>query len=381
MTSGAEIVATRIAMGLDASRFESIICSTRRSDPADVAAVEAAGAAVLSLDRRSRYEVWRWRPLLELLRSGRVDVLHAHKFASNVWASALVRLADVPVVLAHEHSWSFDGEPIRRLLDRMVVARSVDVFLSVSDEDRRRMIEVERIAPRKLRTIPNGIPPFRAGNGPEVRRDLGIGLGAPTIGTVCSLRPEKALEVLLEAVTELASTRPELKVLIVGEGPERSRLEQLALDRGLSEVVLFLGRRPHDELPDLLDALDVVVSTSDREGSPLTIMEWMAAGKAIVATAVGGVPALLEDGVHGILVPTRDPATLARVVANLLDRPALRETLGASAAERQAREFAFATMMDRLQDLYIALYRSSEKGRWEAQEAAEHAAPSLAPAD
>src|SRR5258705_1108210 len=77
MTAGAEIVATRIAIGLDPSRFESIICSTRRSDPADVAAVEATGACVLGLDRRSRYEGWRWRPLLALLRSGRIDVLHA----------------------------------------------------------------------------------------------------------------------------------------------------------------------------------------------------------------------------------------------------------------------------------------------------------------
>jgi glycosyltransferase involved in cell wall biosynthesis len=379
MTSGAEIVATRIAMGLDRGRFESIICSTRRSDPADITAVEAAGARVLSLDRRSRAEVWRWRPLLSLLRSGRVDVLHAHKFASNVWAGGLAHAADVPVVLAHEHTWSFSGNPLRRLFDREFVARSVDLILCVSDEDRRRMIEVEGIRPQKVRTIPNGIPPVPRGDGASIRQELGIPAGAPTVGTICGLRAQKAVEVLIEAVARLAPGHPGLRVLIVGDGPERDRLERLVSERGLGSIVLFLGQRSHDDVPHILDALDVAVSSSDFEGAPLSVLEWMAAGKAIVATAVGGVPSLIEHGTHGLLVPPRDADRIAAAIGELLDRPTLRTALGVAAAERQRAEFALDAMLERLQGLYLELYRTSEKGRKEAWNASRSTLASGAP--
>src|SRR5690349_16701164 len=89
MTAGAETVATRIALALDRDRFESIICSTRPSPPHHVEAARAAGVQVLELSRRSKMDLWRWRPLVRLLRSGQVDVVHAHKFGSNLWAALL----------------------------------------------------------------------------------------------------------------------------------------------------------------------------------------------------------------------------------------------------------------------------------------------------
>ena len=115
MTSGAEILATQIAVGLDPSRFESIICSTRSSAPEHVATARAAGIEVLELGRGSKVDVWRWLPLIRLLRTGRVDIVHAHKFGSNVWTAVLSQLAPVPVLLAHEHTWSFEGKPLRDL--------------------------------------------------------------------------------------------------------------------------------------------------------------------------------------------------------------------------------------------------------------------------
>src|SRR5205085_2728317 len=96
MTSGAEILATQIAVGLDPSRFESIICSTRSSAPEHVAMARAAGIEVLELKRRSKLDVWRWSPLVRLLRSGRVDIVHAHKFGSNLWAAVLSPFSSAP---------------------------------------------------------------------------------------------------------------------------------------------------------------------------------------------------------------------------------------------------------------------------------------------
>src|SRR5512133_2946360 len=123
MTAGAETVATRIALALDADRFESIICSTRPSPLHHVEAARAAGVQVLELRRHSKADVWRWRPLVRLLRSGRIDVVHAHKFGSNLWASLLTpRGRGMPVLIAHEHSWSYEGT-LRRVVDRELIGR------------------------------------------------------------------------------------------------------------------------------------------------------------------------------------------------------------------------------------------------------------------
>jgi len=367
MTSGGEIVAARVALNLDPERFESILCSTRPSDVANVRRAEAAGVRVLTLDRQSRLDVVKWYPLLELLRRERVDILHAHKFGSNAWAAVLGRLARVPVIVAHEHTWAYSGQPLRRFIDREVIGRSADAFLAVSPEDRRRMIEFERVDSTKVRYVPNGIPAMAAGDGLELRRSLRADPETPLIGTVCALRPQKSIDVLLAATALLVIERPDLRVVIVGEGPERLRLERLSEELGLAANVEFLGSRAHEDLPDILAAIDIVVSSSSFEGMPLAVIEWMAAGKAIVATNVGGVPALIEDGVTGLLVDAGDPHQLAEAIARLLRDADLRSALGANAARRQQRTFDLRHMVSSLESLYETLYWSSPRGRREAR--------------
>lgn len=366
MTSGGEILATRIGMALDPDRFGSVICASRPSAPQHVREAEASGARVLQLDRRSRVDLAGWRPFVKLLRDEQVDVLHSHKHGSNVWAASLGRLTGVPVVVAHEHSWSYLGQPLRRTLDRHLVGRSVDVVVGTSQEHWRRLTAVLGLDPTKVRYVSNAVPTMPAGDAAVTRGDLGISPGSPVIGTVCTLRPEKAIDVLIQATAILIEDIPELTLLIVGEGPERPSIERLVDDLGLRGRVRLLGRRPPEALPDLLAALDVAVSSSDFEAAPLSVMEFMASGRAIVATRVGGIPSLIDDGSEGLLVPPRDPAALAGAVSSLLRDPALRTRLGAQALDRQRRDFGFELMVRRLEDLYESLYWTSERGRREA---------------
>jgi glycosyltransferase involved in cell wall biosynthesis len=190
MTAGAETVATRFALSLDTDRFESIICSTRPSARHHVKAARAAGVEVIELGRQSKIDVWRWGPLWRLLRSGRVDVLHAHKYGSNLWAALLKPRGRLPVLLAHEHSWSYEGT-LRRVVDRELIARRADAIVAVSQTDRLRMVELERIPPEKVAFVPNGIPDRPLGDGEWVRRELGLAASDSVVGTVCGLRPEK----------------------------------------------------------------------------------------------------------------------------------------------------------------------------------------------
>lgn len=353
MTAGAETVATRFALSLDPDRFESIICSTRPSARHHVKAARAAGVEVLELGRRSKIDVWRWRPLWRLLRSGRVDVLHAHKHGSNLWAALLKPRGRLPVLLAHEHSWSYEGT-LRRVLDRELIARRADAVVAVSQVDRLRMVELERIPPEKVAFVPNGIPDRPPGDGEWFRRELGLAPSDSVVGTVCGLRPEKEVETALRALGRLAPHRPGLRFVVVGDGPERAHLERLADELGVPTV--FAGHRANEEMADLLAAMDVLVLSSRFEGMPLAVLEWMAAGKAIVASRVGGIPTILEDGEEAVLVPPRDYVAFADAIARLLDDPDERQRLGVSAQRRQREQFRFDQTISTLENLYEALH-------------------------
>jgi glycosyltransferase involved in cell wall biosynthesis/CelD/BcsL family acetyltransferase involved in cellulose biosynthesis len=364
LTGGAERLAVQIAKRLDADRFERTICFSRwdprrAESPAIRAAADelrAAGVEILGLERSSPWQVWTWRALWARLRRERIDVLHAHKFGSNVWGTLVGRAARVPVVVAHEHMWSFSGQRLRRFLDRHLIARGSDAFIAVSRESRRRMIELERIPPADVTYIPNGIPPAADGDPTKLRRELGIGPDDPLVGAVAVLRPEKAIDVLIRAAALLGEQFPSLRVAIAGDGPERAALEALAADLGAGDVVRFLGMRA--DVPDVLAGLDVAVLCSTFEGGPLALMEYMRAGKPIVATRVGGIPELIDDGVHGLLVDSGDHQQLAAAIGRLLADREQAARLGAHARERQRREFDADRMVRELERLYEDLYAS-----------------------
>ena len=176
---------------------------------------------VLGLGRTSKLALRSWMPLVRVLRSRPIDVLHAHKFGSNLWGSVIGTLARVPVIVSHEHTWSYEGNRPRVLLDRNVVGRLSDAFVAVSSEDRRRMIEIEHIPPEKVVMIPNGIGDPRPATGSDVRAELGISADAPVAGAVGHLREQKAYDVMIEAAALLRERAPDLRWLIVGEGGRR----------------------------------------------------------------------------------------------------------------------------------------------------------------
>jgi len=360
-TGGAERLAIQTTTRLDPERFDRTLVASRDFGVAvskqhvanALEDLRRAGVRVIGLKRTSARQVWAWWPLYRLLRRERVDVLHSHKFGSNLWGTVVGRLAHVPVIVAHEHTWSYEGQPLRKLADRAVIARGSSAFVAVSREDQRRMIEVERIRPEDTLFIPNGIPAPPAASGNDVRAELGIPADAPVIGTVSVLRPQKALDVLLRATKILVQEFPGLRVLIAGEGDRRFALEDLATELGLDDTVMFLGVRT--DVPDVLESLDVAVSTSDFEGSPLSVMEYMAAARPIVATRVGGVPDLIDDGVHGRLVDPQDPSAFAEAVAGLLRDPQGARQMGERARERRRSEFDIDVMVRRLEALYEKL--------------------------
>jgi glycosyltransferase involved in cell wall biosynthesis len=349
---GAERYAVGIAAGLPADRYAVTLCATRGIDGVLKDELDAAGVRQLALGRSGRFDLAPFRRLASYLRGEQIDVLHTHKFGSNVWGSLVGGACRVPVIVAHEHTWSYEGNPLRKFLDGRVIGRLATRFVAVSSADRERMIALEHVPARKVEVVPTAYIPRPDGPGGDLRAELGIPAGAPVIGTVARLRPQKALTVLIEAFTRVAIDRPDCRLVIVGDGECLEELRTAADAAGLGDRVHFPGLRT--DIDAVLATFDVAAMSSDFEGLPLFVFECMAHSTPLVATDVGGLRDAVEDGRTGVLVPPRDPDALAAALGRLIDDGDLRRQLAAAAAERLG-DFTMQRAVERFTALYDEL--------------------------
>jgi len=350
---GAEVFLVGLATHLPRERFEVSVCATRAVARGPLAEILDAGAVpYIALGRRSRWDLLRMRRLAALLSSGRFDIVHAHKFGSNVWGTLFGRACRIPVVIAHEHTWSYKGQPLRKWIDGRVVGPLATRFIAVSDADAARMVEQEKVAPEKVVVMPTGYVARPLMPDTDLRSELGLTAETPLVGTAVVFRPQKALEVLLEAHARLLRSMPDVHLAIAGDGPTRAEVERRARELSLDGHVHFLGHR--DDVDAILRSFDVAALSSDFEGSPLFVLECMANGTPIVATAVGGIPQMVLDGETGVLVPPRDPEALAGAVGRLLVDPERRAMLAAAATNRLT-DYRIDGVARRFADLYEML--------------------------
>ncbi len=353
---GAERFTVGLARALESPRCEVVVCASRDPGSDRVPVAHEVGVRVLRLGRRRTLSPAAWLRLVRYLRRERIDVLHSHMFGSNVWAVLLGRLARVPVVIATEHSWTYEGQRVRKLLDGFWIGRLATAFVAVSPEDARRMVELERVPRRRVHTIATGLlrDPDELRTSPGVLRDeLGLSPETPLVGAVAMLRPMKAVDVLVAAFALLRERVPDAHLVVAGDGPLRAEVEAQIAELGIGDAVHLLGVR--EDVANVLRSLDVVVLPSDSEGSPIALIEAMTAGRAIVATRVGGMPSILDEGRCGVLVPPRRPAALAEAMGGLLEDAARRAELGGLAERRALSDYTLESVAGRWEALYRKL--------------------------
>jgi glycosyltransferase involved in cell wall biosynthesis len=352
---GAEKLAYELAKGIDSARFASYLCTIRaasraEADARDARELDGRGVQLLSLRQPGPVLLSprAWGRLYALMRGAPIDIVHAHMPRATVPGALLARAAGVSVVISHEHGSALEGKRVRAFLDREVVARLSTVMIAVSEWDRQNLIAAERIPPDLIRVLPNGVVSAKAApsGSPALRKPSGTRL----IGAVGRLYPEKGHAGLVTAVALLRDRGYPVHCVIVGDGPQEAELRELIDRRGLHDQVQLLGWR--DDAAQIVRELDVAILCSVREGSPLAVLEYMAAGAPIVATAVGGVPELIRDGIDGVLVSADDPELLCDGIARLLDDRTLAAGLGAAARERWAAEFNLDDLVRRVERLY-----------------------------
>jgi glycosyltransferase involved in cell wall biosynthesis len=360
-----------IAGGLDGNRYEvSVVCGT--GDPSEGSLMDRASSmgipvrVVRGLQReiaplKDALTFWR---LLRLIRGGRYQIVHTHISKAGVLGRLAARAAGVPVIVHTYHGDVFRSyfSPLksRALLAFEQAAAAVsDRLIEVSGATLERHAAYGVARPDRFAVIPNGIDlaPFTPPDAREARARLGLPPDAPVVGTVAMLVPVKRIDVLLAAMETVVRRLPGALLVIVGDGNQRTRLEGRAAAT-LSGRVRFLGLR--ENVQDLLPAFDAFALSSDDEGLPTSVMEAMAAGLPVVATAVGGVPEVVEHGQSGLLVPRQDIEALAEALVSLLEAPDRARAMGLRGRQIARERFDVRRLVARVDALYRELLR--EKG-------------------
>jgi L-malate glycosyltransferase len=284
-------------------------------------------------------------------------VLHCHQYSPFVYGqiAKLVR-PSLRVIYTEQGRLSDAGPSSKRRAVNRVIGRLPAGIYAVSEDLRQTMIQ-EGFPPRRVGVIPNAVEPGSRPDG-EMRRAararLGVSDGAFLVGTAARFDPVKSLPTLVDAFVEVIVALPEARLCLVGDGSERTMLEEMVDARGLRASVLFTGLRA--DVRHLLPGFDVYVNCSIFEGTSLTIMEAMAAALPVVATNVGGNPEVVAEGLTGLLVPSRSSSSLAAALVRLGREDDLAARFGDAGRKRMEEHFA----VDRIVERYVRLYRGED---------------------
>jgi glycosyltransferase involved in cell wall biosynthesis len=345
---GTEGQFVEVACGLDPSRWDVHLACLRAAGPLR-ARIEAAGLHAWTCGRGSfkspRFLTAVWG-IARYLRAHRIRLVHSFDFYSNILGITAARLARVPAIIASQR----DLGDTRPLLHRRVHGLGLwlaDYVLVNSPAVAERVKRQWAIAPKRIVLIPNGVNLARFSRAPG---RSGRQPGRPTIGALAVLRPEKGLADFVRAAALTHARVPEARFVIWGDGPVRVALESLAAELGLTGAMEFRGLTAQPEAA--LRELDIFVLPSLTEACSNGLLEAMASGLPVVATDVGGNPALVEDEVTGLLVPVGDAAALAKAILRLIEDPPLAERLGAAAREVACARFGLNRMLSGVQALY-----------------------------
>lgn len=357
---GAESILREVALRLDRSEFDPTVCSLR---PCGQTArdIAASGTPVLTLDMAEQPRVAEL--VVGAVRFARridtyaIDLVHSFLYRANVVARIGARLSRRrPIVVSGHHTLTPLGG--RRATVGSWWTRGLsDKVVAVSDAVRHELVRAERVKMEHIEVIENGVDTqlYAPRDGRLARAALGIEADAIVVGAVGRLSREKAYHHLLESVALVRGRGWPLELVVVGDGPERHRLEADVRRLDLGGHVRFLGVRR--DLPLLYAAMDIFALSSLEEAAPTVLLEAMACGRAVVATNVGGSREMVEHERCGLLVEPGAPGTFAAAVQRLVADPGLRTRYGVEARRRVVGHFDVTHMVDRHARLYRNLLR------------------------
>ena len=354
---GTELNAVRSAERLNPSRFAVQVIALQPSGPLR-ARYEEAGIPVWPMPISALFSfqtITQGLRLARWLKRERIQVFHSHDIYSNIFGATWARLVGVPVVIQSRRWWG--SVPRMGLLALNRYTYRLAHCVTTNSPSVARLLEFEDGVPRgRIRVIPNFVDdsafePMAEAKRRDFLTAFGIPPDAAVVGIIARLAAVKDHLTLLRAVGLLRPRWPRLRVLLVGDGECRGSLEAEANLLGIQDIVVFAGHQPH--VPNLHSLFDVSVLCSVDEAFPNSVVEAMAAGRPVVATAVGGIPDAVESGITGLLVRPGAPEELAHALDELLRNPELAGRLGRTGREWAREHYAEQTVIAALEALYV----------------------------
>jgi glycosyltransferase involved in cell wall biosynthesis len=337
----------------------AVFCGSGESARVSVERASSGGIPVTVLERGSTRSVAA--KLRDLILKERIDIVHAHNETAVIYAAAASRGVEGLSLVSTIHNGDREKYGVKARLENALAFRRCHAIVAVSEKIAELMWRREFVSKRKLQVIENGIAPMPAvpkERRSELRSSLGIPESSVVIGCIGRLVPVKNHLLFLEAFKIAQSGRSgspssSLYFVLAGDGPLRGEIQAKTEALGLEAGVRLLGNRK--DIPELLSILDIFALPSLNEGLSISLLEAMAAGKAVLASNRGGNVALVENGVNGLLVDPNDTARMSSAMVELATDTGRRDAMGLRGAEMQNARFGMPVCMERYQALYSSL--------------------------
>ena len=358
---GAETLLANLVRRMDRAQFAPQLCCLKEVGVLGEELVREMPVHCRML--RNKFDVRVLPRLVRLMRRERIDAVVTVGAGDKMfWGRLAAWLAGVPVIASALHStgWPDGVGRLNRLLTPIT-----DAFIAVAAQHGQFLVQHERFPPDKVRVIPNGVDTDRFQRCESTRRQLREALSLPTEAPVCgivaALRPEKNHSLFLKAAAIVHQQLPQAHFLIVGDGPERNRLQSESEQHGLARRVHFLGTR--NDIPELLSTLDLFALTSDNEANPVSILEAMSVQLPVVATDVGSVSETVKHGITGFLTEPGDEVAVAGRWQELLSDVPRAGQLGQAGRDSVVDSWSVQSMVSGYERLIAQTYDSKLKAR------------------
>jgi len=350
---GLQQVVVNICRTIDREKFNvSVLCL--RSLGEFALDVQKMGINVFCLrQKKSRTDYFSFFKVAKILRHEKIEIIHTHNTQPFFDGTIGALLSDVKTIIHTDHARDFPDKR-RYMFAEWLVSHFAHKVVGVSEQTSNNLIKYDKISPRKIITIPNGVDgsKFPASiDKVRKKKELRITRDGPIIGLCARLTKEKGITFLLQSMPQVINVFPDVSLIIAGEGPLEVDLKRECFDLGIEKYVFFVG--PRLDIPELLKLFDVYVLPSVSEGLPMVLLEAMGAGCPIVATDVGGISMAIKHGKNGSLVRPKDPKKLvSQIIKVLLDRD-LREQYSQKGLKMFREKFSAEMMTKKYEQLYL----------------------------
>lgn len=317
--------------------------------------MESAGAEVIFLRMAHKFDLKASLRLIKLIREKNIMLVHTHLLIANFWGRLAARLAGIKIIISTLHNYFYHRKSLNLIIERAVYPITTKI-ITVSEDVKRWFIKEEKVNKNKFITIYNPIDlnEFTGStNCQNIKKELNIDNSYPILGNIQPVRQKNKQQFLIHAMSQIVKVFPNVKLLMVGDGPLKNDMERLVEKLGLGKNIIFLGFRR--DIPEILSAIDIFVSCPYYEAFGMVILEAMAMKKPVVTTRVGGIPEVVLENETAVLVEPHNPDQLSAAIINLARDKERLQRFGVAGRMRAEELFSSEFIVRKIEALYEEL--------------------------